>query len=233
MSSAAAVDALIGELAAGLQPVKRLASPWRRAALWLCASLWIGGLLALFTPWNEFAQRMMGAPDMWLGFAGGLLTAVLAAVAAFLTSVPGRSAWWGALPLPALALWVSASTAGCLRRTPVAHTQPEPMMHPMLCIYFIVLVAVPLAMLLMWQLMRACPLRPGLTAALGGLASAGAAATLLAFVHPFDATFEDLGAHAVAVVLVVAAAKMLGESRLTQAGRKRFFLKKEAKTFAN
>jgi hypothetical protein len=159
-------------------------------------------------------HRMLSTPDMCLSFAGGALTAVLAAVAAFMTSVPGRPAAWALLPLPAIGLWVGASLAGMMRAAPAAETAPETMMHPMLCIYFIVVIAIPLAVLLMLQLMRACPLRPGLTAALGGLASAGAAATLLAFVHPFDATFEDLGAHLMAICLVVGATKTLGQARL-------------------
>jgi hypothetical protein len=214
MSNPGLHDALIGRLAGGLMPVERLPNPWRRTALWLAASLWLGGLLALFTDWGMFMHRMMAAPDMWAGFVGGLLTAVLAAAAAFFTAVPGRPAAWALLPLPALALWVGASIAGMLRMMPAPGTEPEPMMHPMLCLYFIVLVAIPLAVLLMIEVMRACPLRPGLTASLAGLASAGAAATLLAFVHPFDATFEDLGAHLVAVILVVGGAKALGERRL-------------------
>jgi hypothetical protein len=43
-----------------------------------------------------------------------------------------------------------------------------------------------------------------------GLASAAAAATLLNFFHPFDAAATDLAVHAVAVVIVVAAARALG-----------------------
>jgi hypothetical protein len=207
-------DALISQLSVGLRPVKRLASPWRRAALWLGASAWLAGVLGLFTDWTALAHRLMAAPDMGLAFAGGLATAMLAAVAAFVTSVPGRSAAWALLPLPALAVWVGASSAGCLRLTPAPYTEAEPHMHSMLCIYFIVLISLPLATLLMLQLRRACPLRPGLTAALGGLASAGAAATLLALVHPFDATFEDLGAHFVAVMVVVFGAEVFGKARL-------------------
>ncbi len=207
-------EKLIGRLAVELRPVRRLASPWRRAALWLGASLWLACVVGLFADWPSFMARLMHTPDMALAFAGGLATAVLAAVAAFVTSVPGRSAWWAALPLPPLALWVGASSAGCLRLGPAPFTKAEPHMHSMLCIYFIVLVALPLATLLMLQLRRACPLRPGLTAALGGLASAGAAATLLALVHPFDATFEDLGAHLVAVILVVGATEFFGGTRL-------------------
>ena len=212
----ASQDVLIGRLAAGLRPVKRLASPWRRAAGWLTASLWIAGLLGLFADWPELIHRLMLTPDMGLALAGALATAVLAAVAAFLTSVPGRSAWWSTLPLPPLALWVGASSAGCLRHTIAPYTAPEPHMHSMLCIYFILLIAVPLATLLMLQLRRACPLRPRLTASLAGRASAGAAATLLALVHPFDASWEDLGAHFVAVVAVVVGVEVYERTRLRQ-----------------
>ena len=118
--------------------------------------------------------------------------------------MPGRSARWALLPLPALAIWVGASTLGCMRMAPATATVAEPPMHAMSCVYFIVLVAMPLAGLLMWQVMRACPLRPTLTASLAGLASAGAAACILTLVHPFDATALDLLAHLAAFVLVVA-----------------------------
>ena len=40
--------ALIGELSAGLQPARPLASPWRRAALWCGAVAWIAATFALF-----------------------------------------------------------------------------------------------------------------------------------------------------------------------------------------
>jgi hypothetical protein len=202
--------ALIGRLAGDLHPVRRLASPWRRTALWCGAVLWVASIFALFTDFGALAHRLMSTPDMWLSFVGALLTAVLAAAAAFLTSVPGRPAAWALLPLPPLALWLAAGTAGCLRMEPAAATLAEPRMHSMACIYFIVLVAAPLAALLMWQIMRACPLRPALTASLAGLASAGAAAVILALIHPFDATYTDLLAHLVAVLLVVVAVRVFG-----------------------
>ncbi len=52
-------------------------------------------------------------------------------------------------------------------------------------------VAVPLAALLMVLLLCACPLRPGLTALLGCVAYAGTASVLLSMSHLFDATGED------------------------------------------
>jgi hypothetical protein len=197
-------------LAVGLRPVRRLPGPWRRTLLWCGAVVWVAGIFALFADFGALWHRLMAAPDMWLGFGGALLTSVFAAGAAFTTSVPGRSAWWALLPVPPLALWLGASTAGCLRMRVIAGTQPEPPMHPMTCIYFIVLIAVPLASLMMWQIMRACPLRPALTATLAGLASAGAAAVVLTLIHPFDATYTDLLAHLAAVLVVVFGVRVAG-----------------------
>jgi hypothetical protein len=206
-------DAMIARLVVDMRPVRRLAPPWRRAALWLAASVWLAGILALFADFSALAHRLMAAPDMWLALAGAALTAICAGAAALQTAIPGRSPWWGALPLPPLALWIAASGAGCLRLRGIGWTEPEGAMHPMACIYFIILVSAPLAALLSWQVMRAFPLRPGLTAALAGLASAGAAASLLTLIHPFDATAADLGAHFLAVALVVAAMRLVGVRR--------------------
>lgn len=203
--------ALIEELAGSLRPVRRLPSPWRRTALWCGAVVWVAAIFALFADFSALLHRLMATPDMWLSFLGSLGTAVLAAAAAFMTSVPGRPAWWALLPLPPLGVWLAASTAGCLRMEPAPYTVPMPHMHSMACITFIVLVSVPLASLMMWQIMRACPLRPALTASLAGLASAGAAAVILTLVHPFDATYEDLLAHLVAVIAVVGCVRLAGD----------------------
>ena len=53
-------------------------------------------------------------------------------------------------------------------------------------------------------------LRPNLTAIVAGLACASAAATLLNFVHPYDATASVLAVHAVAVGIVILANTMFG-----------------------
>jgi len=207
---AGGTEALIARLASEARPVRVLHRPWLRAACWLGAALWLGLLLSYFTDFPALRERLMGAPDMWLSEAGAAATAILAALAAFETSVPGRSRLWAVLPLPAAALWVSASGAGCLRQAAIAGTQPEPPMHGMACLSFLLLVSLPLAGLLMLLLLRACPLRPGLTALLGGLASAAAASVLLSLIHPFDATVEDLAMHLVAVAVIVLATGTAG-----------------------
>ena len=75
---------------------------------------------------------------------------------------------------------------------------------------FILGVSVPLSALMLVMLRRAYPLRPNLTAALAGLSAAGAAATLLAFFHPFNPAATDLTVHAAAVGGVIGLNRLLG-----------------------
>ena len=67
-----------------------------------------------------------------------------------------------------------------------------------------------MSLLLVAMLRRACPLRPNLTAALGGLAAAAAAAALLVPFHPHDATATDLLVHLIAVLIIVGLNGLLG-----------------------
>jgi hypothetical protein len=210
MSDSPVHEGLISQLSGQLQPVKRLPAPWKRTALWLAAVLLLAVPVGWQTDFHAVAMRLGSEPDMWLSQAGAALTAILGAWAAFQTSVPGRSARWAWLPVVPAMLWVGASTAGCLRLAPLPGAMPEPPMHPMLCMKFLLLVSVPLVAFLTWRLMRACPLRPGLTALLAGLASAGAANCLLTLIHPFDATAEDLLVHLAAVILVVSVTRVAG-----------------------
>ncbi|ACK82016.1 conserved hypothetical protein [Methylorubrum extorquens CM4] len=78
------------------------------------------------------------------------------------------------------------------------------------CFAFLMSVSLPLSVLLVTMLRRACPLRPNLTAALAGLAAAAGAAALLVPFHPHDATATDLLVHLVAVLIVVGLNGLLG-----------------------
>jgi hypothetical protein len=210
MSDTLPHDTLIARLTGELRPTHRLAAPWIRALAWLAAVMVLALLLAWHADLHSLALRLSATPDMWLSQAGAMLTAAFAAWAAFQTSIPGRSWRWALLPLPALLLWLAASTAGCLRLWPIPGTQPEPPMHDLSCLKFIVLISLPLAGLLTWRLARAFPLRPGLTAMLAGLASAGAAASLLEIIHPFDASAADLMLHLLAVLVVTGLSRVAG-----------------------
>ena len=207
-------DRLIRGLAADLEPVRRLPAPGLRALSWLGAVVAIAAGLALFADLPAMAERLTAAPDMWLATAGSTLTAILAAVAAFELSLPDRNRAWALLPLPAALLWIGASGLGCLRVWFVPDTHVAALGEARDCLMFIVGLSVPLSAMLIVMLRRACPLQPGLTAAIAGLACAAAAATLLNFFHPFDAAATDLVVHAVAVALVIGVNQALGSRTL-------------------
>ncbi len=212
--SAAPHDALIDTLAAGLRPVRRLASPAVRALLWLGLVAAVAAGLAMAADLHALVRRLAATPDMWLAVLGSTLTAVCAALAAFELSVPDRKPVWALLAVPPLLLWIGASGLGCLRGWIVPGTHVAPMSEARDCLVFIIGLSVPLGAVLFLLLRRAFALRPGLTAALGGLAVAAAAATLLNLFHPFDAAATDLAVHAVAVALVIGASRLAARRML-------------------
>ena len=77
---------------------------------------------------------------------------------------------------------------------------------------------VPLSILTIAMIRQACPLRPNLTAATGGMAVAAAAATLLDFFHPYDVGATDIVVHTIAIGLVIAANRLVGGRLVTRAG---------------
>ena len=210
MSASQPVDELIGHLAGDLRPVKRLRPPLLRAAAWLGAVVALALLLLPYTDLHALAQRLMAVPDMWLAVLGSLLTAVLGAIAVFELSLPDRRPAWALLPLPGLALWIGASGMGCMRSWLVPGTQEATLDDTRACFTVIVGLSVPLSILLVLLVRRACPLRPNLTALVGGLTVAAAAATLLNFAHPYDASATDLLVHVAAVGVVVGANRLFG-----------------------
>jgi hypothetical protein len=203
-------DELIRGLAAELQPVRRLPPPLFRALAWLAVLVALAIALAAFASLDAVWQRISAAPDLWLAVVGSTLTAVLAAIAAFELSLPDAPRAWALLPLPAALLWVGASGFGCLRVWIAPQSHVAVMSEARDCLMFIVFLSVPLSALLLLMLRRAYPLYPGLTATIGGLSVAAAAATLLNFFHPYDAAATDLVVHAVAVALVVVANRLFG-----------------------
>lgn len=203
-------DPLIRGLAADLNPVRRLPPPALRALGWLGAVAAIALGLAAFADVHAMWERITATPEMWLAVLGSTATAVLAAIAAFELSLPDARRAWAWLPLPGALLWVGASGFGCLRAWVLPETHVAVLDEARDCLIFIVSLSVPLSVLLLLMLRRACPLQPGLTAAIGGLAVAAAAATLLNFFHPYDAAATDLTVHVIAVALVVVANRALG-----------------------
>jgi hypothetical protein len=202
-------ELLIRDLATDLTPVRRLRSPSVRTFSWLVIVAATAVFLAMISDLSALGHRLAAAPDLWLSVTGSALTAILAAFAAFQLSLPDARRAWALLPLPATLLWIVASGFGCLRVWFVPGTHAADLREASDCLIFIIGLSVPLSALLIIMLRRACPLQPGLTAATAGIAAAAAAATLLNFCHPFDATATDLAVHVLAVSLVVAGNRAL------------------------
>ncbi len=203
MSNLDTIDHMIQRLGTDLKPVRRLRPPGVRALLWLAGVAALACVLGCFADLPAIAHRLMGAPDMWLAVLGSTLTAILGALAVFHLSVPGRSPWWALLPVPGLALWIGASGMGCLRSWLIPETHDASMGEVRICLVFIVAVSVPLSVVMVLMIRRACPLRPNLAALVGGTAIAAGAASLLNFFHPYDASATDLMVHLLAVAIVV------------------------------
>jgi hypothetical protein len=132
-----------------------------------------------------------------------LATAILAIVAAFILSVPGRSAGWVMAPLPPLLLWFCFSGVGCLLgsgRDGLEHTTD--------CLTFILLASAATGLPLLWSLSRAHPIEPLQVALMGGLGAAAISAFLLQFFHPFGLTIFDFAVHFGALLIVLAAAAL-------------------------
>ncbi|WP_347379668.1 NrsF family protein [Methylobacterium sp. Leaf466] len=208
-------DDLVEDLTGRLAPVRRLPAPWLRASSWLGAALAVGLVLMPLADLDGLRVRM-AVPDLGLAALGALLTALTAAVAAFHTSVPGRNPAWALLPLGPAVVWIGASGVGCLRSWTVTGIEVADAYEMGGCLVFLLCASAPLSLALVLMLRRACPLRPNLTAALGGLAAAAAAAVLLIPFHPHDATLTDLAIHLVVVGAVICANTLAGGRLLAE-----------------
>jgi hypothetical protein len=176
--------------------------PALRAVLWMDAVLLAAIALALAGRPPALAAA---AEDTWmlLALAGSLLTAVLAALSAFHLSAPSNHQMWTLLPVPAMVLWALASALGYLTLPAGADPWGSTLAQAGECLAFLLGAALPLLALIVFMLRRAAPVAPRRVLVMGAAASAGAAASLLALVHPHASSLADACAHATAVGVVL------------------------------
>ncbi len=197
-------EELIESLTADLAPVRPLRAPALRAGLWLGGVAALCALaVALTVGVHVFAARA-AVPRVALQCAGEALTGVTAILAAFMRSVPGRSARWALLPLPSCVLWLGASGLGCLANGWSLHGPGGFIGESSHCFGFILGASVPLSAALFVALRRARPIDPLPVATLGTLGVAASAAFVLEFFHPFDVSVIDLALHLAAIGIVMA-----------------------------
>lgn len=179
---------LITSLAANVTPVRRLRPPVTRAACWLLLAALVLTLLAISQGIRpDLAQRLQD-PAFAICMAASLLTGVLAAIAAFLVSLPDRSRLWLLLPAPAFAVWLSNIGYQCLVQWISIGPNGVSLGEATRCFATLVLTSLPLSLTMLVMLRYAAPLRPTAVTLMGSLAVAAITATALSLFHVMDAT---------------------------------------------
>jgi hypothetical protein len=203
-------DELIDRLAAGAAPVKRLRPPLVRTAAWLLfAAATIAALALLLGVRPDWDVRIR-QPVFQLGMLASMATGALAALAAFLVSLPDRSRLWLLLPAPAACVWIATIGLGCLTAwVPLNGVALAP--HEVLqCVATLLLSSLPLSALMFWMLRHAAALRPSGAVLAAGLAAGALTATTMSVVHRFDASVLILAWNLGAAGLVLAADAAIG-----------------------
>ncbi len=179
---------LIASLAANATPVRRLRPPVMRAASWLLLAAVVLTLLAINQGIRPDLAQRLREPTFATGLAASLLTGVLAAVSAFLVSLPDRSRLWLLLPMPALVLWLSNIGYQCLVQWIDIGPDGVSLSEAARCFATLVLTSLPLSLAMLVMLRYAAPLRPTDVTLTGSLAVAAITATALSLFHTVDAT---------------------------------------------
>jgi hypothetical protein len=201
---------LISSLAADATAVRRLRPPLTRASIWLLLAAFILALLAISHGLRpDLAQRLTETAFV-VSMAASLLTGVLAAVAAFLVSLPDRSRLWLLLPAPALAAWLLTIGYQCLTNWVAIGPDGIRLGEAANCFATLVLTSMPLSLAMLVMLRYAAPLRPTTVTLSGGLAVAGITAAALSLFHDLDATVMILVWNLGMAALIVGFGGMFG-----------------------
>lgn len=180
---------LIESLSKNLKPVRRLRPPVTRAACWLLLAAVVVGLLSVSQGIRPDLATRIHDPSFAAGMIGAILTGVLAAVAAFLVSLPDRSRLWLLLPAPAVVLWLTNIGYQCLGDWVSFGPDGVSIGEATRCLATLVLTSLPLSLAMLVMLRYAAPLRPTAVTCMGSLSVAAITATALSLFHSADATF--------------------------------------------
>jgi hypothetical protein len=195
---------LIEQLAGSLVAMPPLPRPWLRAARWLSLSLLFVALVILVvSPRADLTDKLSEARFL-IEQGAALLTGVMAAYAAFASTIPGVSRKVILLPLLPLAIWLGSLGQGCLDAWVRSGPEGLTLQPDWLCFPAILLVGSLPAIAMLTMLQRGAPLSPRVSVALGGLAAAGLGDFGLRMFHPQDASVMVL-VWQVGSVLILAA----------------------------
>ena len=209
---------LIEQLAADAVPVRPLASPLQRASRWLAVVCLAALSLLLMLGWNGTAPQDLAQPGGDWAWWGSLVTGVLAAYAVFQVSVPGRSATWAWLPLPAAMAWFAGMGWGCLALARTGADAAAGSAGGWHCGLVITLVSAPILLVTLVLVRHAGVLRPAATATLAMLSATGLSSAAVSMIHGHESAWMTLAWHGGAALLLSAAAFLAGRPLLAWIG---------------
>jgi hypothetical protein len=204
------IDRLIQQLAEGAQPVGRLLAPWRRAALWVAASLGYVGIVVAASLLASGGLQGSTEPRLALELAAILATAATAAIAAFSSVVPGRNRRFLLLPLIPLSIWLAMLGNGCLQDWQAMGLAGLQLRTDWDCVFPAIILSVLPAAAMLLMLRRGVPLLPGVSLALGAVATGAMANLGLRIFHAGDLGIQILIWHAGGAVVVAMVANLAG-----------------------
>ena len=179
---------LIALLAAGAKPVRPLRPPLVRAAFWILVAAGVFVLLAASRGVRPDLAQRAAQPVFVIGIVAALATGILAALASFIISLPDRSRAWILLPLPALVVWVSTVSYGCLTNWVSIGPDGFHVGEAAECFATLLLVSLPLSLAMYAMLRHGLLLQPAMVVVTAALAVAALSAVALSLFHDIDAT---------------------------------------------
>ena len=179
---------LIDALVECATPVRRLRAPLVRAGLWLGFAAIVLALLAAVHGVRADLAEHLRQPVFLVSLTAALATGILAAIAAFIISLPDRSPWWMLLPAPALATWLSTVGYGCLTDWVSMDPSGIRLGETVRCFATLLLTSAPLSLAMLVMLRYAVLLRAKAVTLTGALAVAALTSFALSLDHDLDAT---------------------------------------------
>jgi hypothetical protein len=179
---------LIDVLVADATPVRRLRSPAARAACWLLLAATVMLFVGIAHGVRADLAVKLHQPPFVISVAAATATGILAAMGAFVASVPGMSRRWLLLPAPASLVWVATMGYGCLTNWVTIGPEGMSIGETARCFATLVLVGMPLSLVMLILLRHVARLSPGPVTMVGSLAVAAMTAVALSILHPLDAT---------------------------------------------